>query len=91
MHNFKNSAACEGTDTEQWFSKDSGEYMNERLLFRICQGCPARGECLEYSLHNKVLGYWAGTTERKRKMIRRQLGITAKPVLPEWELNRRGA
>ncbi len=88
---FKNRPACEGTDTEQWFSKDSGEYMNERMLFRICQGCPANNECLDYALNNKVLGYWAGTTERKRKLIRRQLGITAKPVLPEWELNRRGA
>lgn len=89
--NFKNRAACEGTDTEQWFSKNSGEYSNEPLLFRICKGCPAKSECLSYSLEYRVNGYWAGTTDRKRKELRRQLNIVAKPVLPEWEMGKQNA
>ena len=88
---FKNRPACEGTDTEQWFTGDSGEYRNEPTLFRICRGCPARSECLDYALEYNVIGYWAGTTDRRRKELRRQLKIVAKPLLPEWELHKRGA
>ncbi len=88
---FKNRPACEGTDTELWFTADSGEYKNEPTLFRICRGCPARSECLDYALEYNVIGYWAGTTDRRRKELRRQLNIIAKPLLPEWELHKRGA
>jgi hypothetical protein len=88
---FKNRAACEGTDTDQWFSKDSGEYSNEQLLFRICSGCPAKNECLNYALEYRVTGYWAGTTDRRRKELRRQLGIQAKSVIVEWEMGKQNA
>lgn len=81
---FKYRAACEGTDTEQWFTV-SKDYANADLLRRICKGCPARSECLQYALENKVDGFWAGTTYTQRKKIRRQRGIVGKPVLPEWE------
>lgn len=88
---FKHRPSCEGTDTEQWFSQNSGEYKNQELLTRICAGCPARQQCLEYALEYSVIGFWAGTTDRRRKELRRKMGIIPKPILPEWELNRRGA
>ncbi len=88
---FKNKPACEGTDTDMWFPYKQGEYKEQQLLFRICNGCPAKAECLEYALEYNVDGYWAGTTDRHRKLIRRQRRQIAKPLLPEWELSRRGA
>ena len=61
---FKNKPACEGTDNEMWFPHKQGEYKEQQLLFRICNGCPAKAECLEYALEWNVDGYWAGTTDR---------------------------
>lgn len=81
MIKFKNRPACEGTDTEMWFPNRS-EYPNKTLLTRICKGCPAKRECLEYSLHNEVEGWWAGTTGYERKRMRKEQGIIPKPVLP---------
>ena len=88
---FKNRPACEGTDNDMWFPYKQGEYKEMQLLSRICNGCPAKAECLEYALEWNVDGYWAGTTDRQRKLMRRQLGKSARPLLPEWELSRRGA
>jgi WhiB family redox-sensing transcriptional regulator len=81
---FKNKPACEGTDIEAWFPEgfSSVEYP---YLKRICNGCPAKKECLAYALEYKVIGIWAGTTALDRKRMRKAKGITAKPLLPEWE------
>lgn len=87
---FKNKPACEGTDTELWFT-DSSVYDNEPLLYKICSGCPAKQECLDYALEYKVLGYWAGTNAARREQIRKAKGIIGKPVLPEWEIRTHNA
>lgn len=78
---FKNAPACEGTNTEMWFSRNS-EYESEYLLKKICGGCPAKRECLAYALEYEVDGWWANTTAKRRKQIRLEQGIIAKPVLP---------
>jgi hypothetical protein len=83
---FKNRPACEGTDTEMWFTQGSGGYAEKDTLYRICNKCPAKAECLAYALEYEVIGFWGGTTENIRRQIRRERGIIAKPVLPEWEL-----
>ena len=87
----KNRPACEGTDTEMWFPGNGKEYTHKEYLIKICGGCPARQECLEYALEYNVDGFWAGTTDHQRKQIRRQKRMIPKPVLPEWEISRRGA
>jgi WhiB family redox-sensing transcriptional regulator len=72
-------ANCKGTDTNDFFVADgSKRYDNEPILKRICDGCNVKAECLEYSLHNNVTGYWGGTTEKTRQTMRQKLGITAK-------------
>jgi WhiB family transcriptional regulator, redox-sensing transcriptional regulator len=88
---FKQRPACEGTDTELWFPGDGNEYKNKETLIRICNGCPARQQCLEYALEYNVDGFWAGTTDHQRKRIRSQRKMIPKPLLPEWELRKRGA
>lgn len=81
---FKNKPACEGTNTDLWFS-NGAEYPNEYLLKKICETCPALDECLSYALHNDVEGFWAGTSYAKRAKMRKALKIKAKPVFfAEW-------
>lgn len=88
---FKNRPACEGTDTNMWFAQNGKEYKEKELLIRICNGCPAKLECLEYALEWNVDGFWAGTTDGRRKEIRRHRRMVAKPLLPDWEIRNRGA
>jgi WhiB family redox-sensing transcriptional regulator len=88
---FKNRPACEGTDTNLWFSAKGNDYPERELLARICNGCPARQECLEYALEYDVDGFWAGTLPRQRSAIRRVRGITAKSMIAKWEQQVRGA
>lgn len=38
---------------------------------RICDGCPAKSECLEFALENRYVGTWGGTDEKERFSIRR--------------------
>jgi len=77
-------ASCSGTDTESFFVDDGDKrYDNEPLLKRICNACPVQSECLDYSLHNAVVGWWGGTSERNRRALRRKLGIIAKSIASE--------
>lgn len=80
--------ACQGTDTEMWFCEDNEPgYREARLLERICAGCPVKNQCLQYSLENTVLGYWAGTTPRVRQQLRKKLNIIPTPVGLAWEIH----
>ena len=38
--------------------------------------CPIMEQCLEYALHVKVSGYWAGTDEAERERLRKFFHIT---------------
>lgn len=88
---WKETPSCRGTNTEMWFAKDSEPgYREANLLKRICAGCPVKQECLEYSLHHSVQGYWAGTTPRRRTELRKLLNIVPKPVGLAWEIHEYG-
>jgi WhiB family redox-sensing transcriptional regulator len=72
-------ANCKGLDTNDFFVEDgSKRYDNETILARICGSCVVRTECLNYSLHNNVTGFWGGTTEKTRRAMRQKYGIIAK-------------
>jgi WhiB family redox-sensing transcriptional regulator len=50
---------------------------------RICAGCPAKGDCLEYALENRIdHGVWGGCSERERRRIlkRRRQTLVAAPL-----------
>lgn len=83
--------SCAGTNTEMWFAEDSEPgYREASLLKRICAECPVKQQCLEYSLHHSVQGYWAGTTPRRRTELRKLLNIVPKPVGLAWEIHEYG-
>lgn len=79
-------ANCQGVDTEEFFApEDVNVYTNIELLKRICNNCDVQKACLNYALHNNVLGWWGNTSENKRKTLRKELGIIAVPVVPDRE------
>ena len=96
MIEFKEQAACIGTDTEAWFTEEiydktgSHSYKNSALLKRICGGCPAKPECLKYALEHDVDGWWANTTDAQRKQMRIELNIIARPLYLDYEGARNG-
>lgn len=69
--------ACNGIDTEVFFSDD---HTVTAAAKRVCETCPVLTECLAYSLNNMVDGVWGGTDWQMRKQLRRKHNIKAKPM-----------
>jgi WhiB family redox-sensing transcriptional regulator len=50
---------------------------NERIALAraVCAACPVQSDCRAYALSqpDTLAGIWAGTSQRQRKRIRRQL------------------
>lgn len=66
-------ARCVGTPIDLWYPKE-GELVPAEAS-ALCDCCPVRGECLEYSLAHEAFGVWAGTSMRKREQLRRRARI----------------
>lgn len=90
MIEFKEQAACVGTDTEAWFTEEvydevgSHSYKDVALLKRICAGCPAKAECLDYAMKHDVDGWWANTSKTQRDTIRKQFNIIPRPMYLDY-------
>jgi hypothetical protein len=69
-------ANCTSLDPELFFPVGEMKQEIAKTLKRICMNCPIMDQCLEYSLHVKVSGYWAGTNERERERLRQFFHIT---------------
>lgn len=59
-------AACAGSDTERYYDLD-----DTAGALAVCDGCAARGPCLEWALKHDEAGVWGGTTDRDRERLRR--------------------
>lgn len=69
-------AGCRGADTDLFFIERGG---SSREAKRICEGCVVRGECLTFAVeHREEWGVWGGMTERERKVVRKERGLTRK-------------
>ena len=92
MIEFKEQSACIGTDPEAFFTEEvydgvgSHSYKDTPLLKRICGGCPAQTECLDYAMKHDVEGWWANTTKTQRDTIRKQFNIIARPLYLDYNL-----
>lgn len=72
---WRRRAACRGVDPEL-FHPFRGESMTEALA--ICERCPVRTDCLEHALATpERVGIWGGTSERQRRVLRRQRRLGA--------------
>jgi WhiB family redox-sensing transcriptional regulator len=71
-------AACRDMDTRIFFPA-AGQPVHPDAA-RACAACPVAAECLDYALTNHIPhGTWAGTTENKRRALRRELPV-APPI-----------
>jgi len=69
-----NLAACRGLDPHLFFP-DRGASVAEAKA--VCASCPVRAECLEFALINvEKFGIFGGTSERERRRLRRERGIS---------------
>ena len=67
---WQDRALCAQTDPEAFFPEKGG---STREAKRICQGCDARSECLEYALaHDERFGIWGGLSERERRKLKKR-------------------
>lgn len=67
-------AACIGEDPELFFPVGSAPPAVEQVerAKAICDGCPVRSDCLEWSLVTcQDAGVWGGLDEEERREIRR--------------------
>jgi hypothetical protein len=69
-------ANCTSLDPELFFPAGEMKHDVARTLKKICMNCPIMDDCLEYALHVKVSGYWAGTNEIDRDKLRKFFHIT---------------
>lgn len=63
-------AVCAGYGPRLFFPERGESTSAARDL---CERCPVRAQCLDYALEHYEYGYWAGTSERERRRMRRQL------------------
>ena len=69
-------AACRGVGADVFFT-EPGEAT--RPAKAVCAECPVREECLDYALRNgERHGVWGGTSERERRWMRREQGLTGR-------------
>ncbi len=64
-------ARCLGTDTDAWFPR-SGAKVN-RLVERVCTGCPVRKSCLAAAVLDDEYGIWGGTRRGQRLHARARM------------------
>jgi WhiB family redox-sensing transcriptional regulator len=46
-------------------------YGSDDMAKKVCPGCPVEKQCLEFALENGEFGVWGGTSERRRRTIKR--------------------
>lgn len=74
-------AACRDDDPAAWFPH-STDFELAEYAKAICATCPVRGECEAAGLREEF-GIWGGLSERARRRIRRQRGLTASTYLAD--------
>lgn len=51
-----------------------GQNQKVSLAKKICERCPVKQQCLDFALDNQEMhGVWGGTSERTRRVMRRNI------------------
>jgi WhiB family redox-sensing transcriptional regulator len=67
-------AACAGMDYEVFFPERGQSVIPAKT---VCAQCTVGAVCLDYAMSiNERHGIWGGTTEKERRVLRRQRGST---------------
>ena len=70
---WRGRAECKGKPID-WFYPAEGSSASAEAL-ATCVSCPVRSDCLEHAIAHEDYGYWAGTSARERRRMRRARGI----------------
>ena len=71
--NWREDAACAGSDTSIFFPAGEDEELNAEAK-AVCAECPVADLCLQYALAtNQTEGVWGGMTGPERRRLRRRL------------------
>jgi hypothetical protein len=76
---WQDGARCAEIGEDLWFPEGGGNVAQAK---RICAGCEARVQCLEFALGNvERFGVWGGKTspQRKRLLAEREPGVPRCP------------
>lgn len=75
---WQKDAACQREDPEMWFSEGRANAKAKR----ICNSCPVRPKCLQWSLDEaQQWGMWGGVSQQERRqMILKSHRLTVVPV-----------
>jgi WhiB family redox-sensing transcriptional regulator len=71
---WQSRAACRGLDPELFYPGRGHRSVHAEAA-ELCLTCVVRPACLDHALHFEETGYWAGTTGRDRRRLRRDAGI----------------
>lgn len=71
-------ALCRQVGSDDFFPDKGGSVAEAKS---VCANCPIIDACLEEALaRDERFGVWGGRTERERRRIRRERGMTSAPV-----------
>ncbi len=74
-------SACRSLPVDHFYPPEGQSATAEARA--ACAACPVRGECLEHAVAHEDHGYWAGTSARERRRMRRERGVKLDtPALP---------
>ena len=67
---WQSSASCNGVDSAVFFPERGASVLP---ALAICGNCAVSPECLSYAMERShLVGIWGGTSERQRRLLRRQ-------------------
>lgn len=83
---FTGSEPCAQIGMENFFL-DPSHYSiwAGKHLRPICDGCPMQQQCLDWGMEHEEHGWWGGYSPRERAVLRKEMGVTLKPIpVSEW-------
>ncbi|MEI2640465.1 MAG: WhiB family transcriptional regulator [Microthrixaceae bacterium] len=70
--NWMAAGNCANKSPDFFFPSDG---VGVELARQVCETCPVKMQCLEYTLANRIdHGVWGGTSERERRRILKRRG-----------------
>lgn len=70
---WRRDAACAGVESSIFFPDSDSEAATAKAK-EICNACPVKDACLQYSLStNQAAGVWGGLDANERRRLRRRL------------------
>ena len=94
---FVNDASCADHDPDLWFPQEKSGTRNwtrtpAAIKARtICASCPARQECMDYSLkYTGLYGIWAGLDWYERAELQDEMNMPTTPMLDTFQSSLNG-